>query len=305
MWMLGIICGLLLVLFDRFEPGSAQEWVACASTALMLPAIVCISGMLNAKTVRSLLKEFETLYVLACALGATILLLLLFREHPAKMVSQAIGIPSMLLAGLLDAYPEGGRLLHSRVFFALNVAAMLALLALVSLRLGKFADYTFHVGTFFFIASSMVCTALTTLLVFGAKNIALSFYEPGSLVVYKSAVCCVFTDADALAVLKGSYSLLGQSFGKYKPNETVDNFLKQQRKSIIEFRQAASGDVQPTAVRPAPRTLAVAKRPETETRVFEVSRQLGESGSLVVEEDGVDVGREGMHAGVLAAGRHF
>jgi hypothetical protein len=51
--------------------------------------------------------------------------------------------------------------------------------------------------------------------------------------------------------------------------------------------------------------LAVAKRPETETRVFEVSRQLGESGSLVVEEDGVDVGREGMHAGVLAAGRHF
>jgi hypothetical protein len=219
--------------------------------------------MLNTKTARSLLKNFETLYVLAYVLGVTILLLFLFREHPAKMVSQAIGIPSMLLAGLLDAYPEGGRLLNSRVFFALNVAGLLALLALVSLRLGTFADYTFEVGTFSFLASSMVCNAIATLLVFGVKNIALSFYEPGSLVVYKSAVCCVHTDADALAVLKGSYSLLGQSFGKYKPNETVKKYLKRQRKSIIEFRQAASGHLQATAV-----------RPETETRVLEVSGQL-------------------------------
>jgi hypothetical protein len=159
--------------------------------------------MLNAKTVWTLLKEFETLYVLACVLGMAILLLLLFREHPAKMVSQAIGILSMLLAGLLDAYPEGGRLLNSRMFFALNLVGLLTLLALVSLRLDTYADYTYEVGTFSFLASSMVCNTIATLLVFGVKNIALSFYEPGSLVVYKSAVCCVFTDADALAVLKG------------------------------------------------------------------------------------------------------
>jgi hypothetical protein len=113
----------------------------------------------------------------------------------------------------------------------------------------------------------------------------------------------VHTDADALAVLKGSYSLLGQSFGKYKPNKTVKKYLREQRKSIIAFRQAASGQLQANAVTPAPRASAVAttKRPETETRVFVVSRQLGESSSLVVEEDGVDVGRESIHAGDTAS----
>jgi hypothetical protein len=250
LWVLGTICGLFLVLFDGFEPGSAQEWVACSSIALTLPVIVCIAGMLNAKTFWTLLKHFETLYVLACALGATFLLLFMFRQHPAKMVSQAIGILSFFLSGLLDAYPDGGRLLNSRVFFASNVAGLLALLALVSLKLGTFADHIFHVSTVSFAVSSMACNTIATLVVFGMKNIAQSFYEPGSLVVYKSAVCCVFTDADALAVLKGSYSVLGQSFGKYKPNETAQKYLKKQRKSIIEFRQAASGDLQATAVRP-------------------------------------------------------
>jgi hypothetical protein len=95
LWVLGTTCELL-ALFDRFEPGSAQEWVACVSTALMLPVTVCIAGMLNAKTVWTLLQEFETLYVLACVLGMTIVLLLLFREHPAKLVSQAIAMLSML-----------------------------------------------------------------------------------------------------------------------------------------------------------------------------------------------------------------
>jgi hypothetical protein len=303
-WVLGQTCGLL-VGFDRFVPGSAQEWIACAAVALCVPSSICVAASFNAKTVRTLLKEFETLYVVAYALGMTSLCLLLFRERPAKMVAFALGTPSLLLSGFQDASAEGSRVLNSRVFFMLNVVGLLTLLALVSLNLGTYADFTFHVGTFSFAASSMVCNTIATLLVFGVKNIALSFYEPGSLVVYKSAVCCVFTDADALAVLKGSYSLLGQSFGKYKPNETVKKYLKKQRMSIIEFRNAESGHLQAFAVLPAPRALAMAtscrtKRPETETRVFEMSRHLGESGSLVVE-DGVDVGRESIHAGDTAS----
>jgi hypothetical protein len=85
--------------------------------------------------------------------------------------------------------------------------------------------------------------------------------------VYKSAVCCVHTDADALAVLKGSYSLLGQSFGKYKPSETVQKYLKKQRRSIIEFRQAASG--QRLAVNVV--VPAVAEEPEAEQEGDDVS----------------------------------
>jgi hypothetical protein len=139
----------------------------------------------------------------------------------------------------LDGFAEGGRLLNSRIFFTLNVACLLFYMALVSLKLGAYADYTFQVGTFGFVASSMVCNSIATLLVFGVKNIALSFYEPGSLVVLVSAVCCVFLDADALAVLKGAYSLIGQSLGKYSPNMTIETYLKKQRLSMVEFSQQA------------------------------------------------------------------
>ncbi len=128
-------------------------------------------------------------------------------------------------AGFCDAYIEGGRLLNSRIFFVCNVADLLLKLALISLKLGMYTDYTFKVSTFAFVASSMVCDSFLTLLVFGVKNIALSFHEPGSLVVFKSAVVCVFLDADALAVLKGSYSLLGEVLGKYMPNKTIEKYL--------------------------------------------------------------------------------
>jgi hypothetical protein len=266
LWVLGQTCGLL-ALFDRFEPGSAQEWIACLAVAMCLASNICVAASFNAKTVRTLLKEFETLYVVAYALGMTSIYLFLFRERPAKMVAFALGTPSLLLSGFQDASAEGSRVLNSRVFFMLNVVGLLTLLALVSLNLGTYADFTFHVGTFSFAASLMVCSTIATLLVFGVKNIALSFYEPGSLVTFVSAVCCVHTDADALAVLKGSYSVLGQSFGKYKPNETAKKYLKRQRKSIIDFCQAAS--VQRLAVNVV--VPAVAEEPETDQKGDDVS----------------------------------
>jgi hypothetical protein len=240
LWLIGTLCQML-VLFDRFEAGSTHEWLACAAVALSLPVIVFISASLNAKTVRELLKQFEALYVLAYALGMASLCLVLFRERPAKMIAIALAIPSFLLSGFQDACAEGGRLLNSRVFFVLNVAALLTYLALLALKLGAYTDYTFKVGTFLFVASLMVCNTITTLLVFGVKNIVFSFYEPGSLFVLTSAVCCVFVDSDALAVLKGAYSLLGQSFGKYARNKTIETYLKKQRLSIVEFRRGARG----------------------------------------------------------------
>jgi hypothetical protein len=134
------------------------------------------------------------------------------------------------------------------VFFTLNVAALLTLLALVSLELGIYTDCKFQVSTFTFSASSMVCNAAAILLVFGLKNIALSFYEPGSLVVLKSAVCCVFLDADALAVLEGSYSLIGQSFGKFAANKTVLEHLNKQRLSTVAFSSGSARSVTAVAV---------------------------------------------------------
>jgi hypothetical protein len=139
----------------------------------------------------------------------------------------------MLLAGFLDATAEGGRLRNSRVFFVCNTAALLSCILLVSLKLGAFADYTFEVSTFAFVASSMACSPITTLIVFGSKNLCLSFYRPGSLVVLTSSVCCLFLDADSLAVLKAAYSLLGQTLGKRAANRTVARQLERHRQSIV------------------------------------------------------------------------
>ena len=189
---------------------------------------------------------------MANVLGFVCLSLFLFRDHPTKMVAFGLTLPSFALAGFQDAYVEGGRVLNSRVFFTFTVAGYLLFLALVSFKLGAFTDYTFQVSAFAFVASSMVCSTITTLLVFGFKNLGLSFYRPGSLVVLVSTVCCVFLDADTLAVLKAAYSLQGQTLGKHKRNKTVERQLKKHKKSIMEAAGAlmlgASG------VAPAPAT---------------------------------------------------
>ena len=181
-WLVGAACQFS-ILFDRFEAGSIHEWVACGACALLLPSIVFIGASLNAKTLRSLMTEFQTLYILANGLGCVGLLLFLFRDHPAKMVAFGLMVPSFTLSGFLDARAEGGRLQTSRGFFAFNIAGLLLWLVLVSLKLGAFTDYTFETSTFTFIASSMASGTITTLLVFGCKNLGLSFYRPGSLVV--------------------------------------------------------------------------------------------------------------------------
>jgi hypothetical protein len=233
LWLIGVGCGFS-VLFDHFEAGSTQEWLASASATLMMPTIVFIGASLNAQTVRELLKGFLTLYVLVNALGFTCLILFLFRDNPAKMVAAGLAIPSYMLAGFIDAYVEGGRGYTSRVFFTLNVAGYVIYLALVSLKLGAFTDYTFEFSVFAFTASSMVCSTLTTMLVFGCKNLGLSFVRPGSLVVLTSSVCCLFLDDDTLAVLKAAYSLQNQTLGKRQHNKTVERQLKKHKKSIME-----------------------------------------------------------------------
>jgi hypothetical protein len=271
LWLIGVACSFC-VGFDRFERGSVEEWLACSAGALMLPVIVCIGASLNAKTVRSLLKEFQTLYVLVNVLAAVCLTLFLLREHPAKMVCFSLMLPALLLAGFLDAYVEGGRLLNSRIFFTSIIAAIITVLLLVSLKLGDFADYTFEVSTFAFVASSMVCSPLTTLLVFGSKNLCLSFYRPGSLVVLTSSVSCLLLDADTLAVLKAAYSLLGQTLGKRAANRTVARQLEKQRKSIV----AAAGALTPER----PRGPAAAAEIPAPTADSEHSDRAWEGGAL-------------------------
>jgi hypothetical protein len=231
LWVIGIVCGFL-VLLDRFEHGSVQEGIACFTVTLTFPSIVCIGASFNARTVRRLLHEFETLYVLMFVLGMVSMQLLLFREHPAKLGCIVLTLPSLLLSGFMDAYVEGGRVLTSRVFFCLNLAGLLIYVALFVLKLGGFADYTFRVLAFAIGASSVMCNAISTLVAFGAKNIAMSFARPGSLVTLVSDICCILLDADALALLKAAYSLLWVAYGRHKANRTVARQVRKRQESI-------------------------------------------------------------------------
>jgi hypothetical protein len=255
LWPVGTSCGLL-VLFDRVEPGSVHEGAACAAVILTLPTIFCNAACLNAKTVRYLLTEFEALYVLAFGLGLLCLQLLLYRANAAKLGCVILLSPSALLAGFMDAYIEDAELSVSRLralreFFVLFLALGALYLAGISLDLSHFDDYTFHVRSFSFVASSMACSAMMTLLLFGIKNVVLSMAYPGSLVVPKSDLCCVRLDADVIALTKAAHSLLGVAYGKRKVNKTVDKQLRAHRASIVSFGSASGPGRFATAVAPA------------------------------------------------------
>jgi hypothetical protein len=248
LWVIGISCGFS-VLFDRFEPGSVQEGIACLAVTLTFPSIVCIAASLSAKTVRRLLKEFETLYVLAFVLGMVCMQLALFRDHPAKLGCVVLSLASLLMSCFMDAYIEGGRVLNSRVFFCLDLACLLLYMALFVLKLGVFAECSIHVLSFVFDASSLVCSSIVTLVVFGTKNVVMSLARRGSLVTLVSSVCCILLDADAFALLKVGYSLLGVAYGTHKANSTVARELHKRGSSIAAQSWTQRGHV---AIAPAP-----------------------------------------------------
>ncbi len=85
MSLIGITCSFC-VGFDCFEHGSVEEWLTCSTGVQMLPVFLCVGAGLNAKTVRSLLKEFQTYNVLVDVLAFVCLVLFLFRAHRAKMI---------------------------------------------------------------------------------------------------------------------------------------------------------------------------------------------------------------------------
>ena len=75
-----------------------------------------------------------------------------------------------------------------------------------------------------------------------------------------SELCCLFLDADSLAVLKATFSLQGQSLGKYAPNKTVADELKKHKKSIVD----AAGELVPRPLRLGAAVKAVAPAPAME-----------------------------------------
>jgi tRNA A37 threonylcarbamoyltransferase TsaD len=105
LWLIGATC-FFTVVFDRFEAGSAQEWLASAATVLTLPIIVCVGASLNAKTVRALD---------ACG-------------TPRVVVAGGVGANKRLRTRLAEACARRGVTTHyPRPLYCTDNAAMIAL----------------------------------------------------------------------------------------------------------------------------------------------------------------------------------
>jgi hypothetical protein len=155
------------------------------------------------------MRTFQNLFVFGATLVMMVTLSVLWRHHPAKIIGLWCVLPNFLVAMFMDAYPEGGRLSASRVFFGATVVFLVSLQFAIILNWMKLDDYTIDV----YVAAptkvtSMAVGALNGMILFGLKNVAATVLKPGSLAVAKSEVRCVKLSDDALGVAKLGHTLL-------------------------------------------------------------------------------------------------
>jgi hypothetical protein len=165
-------------------------------------------------TVKQLLRTFQTVFVGLATLAMVAAFCFLWRENAAKIVALSLYFPQLLLALFMDAYPEGGRTMNSRAYFALTLSGMCALQAGIAFSQMPLEDQTFEVLAGKPIkVTSIASTCLINIAIFGVKNLVSSMRKPGSLAVVKSPLCSkqlplhlfrLAEKAHALLVLSGA-----------------------------------------------------------------------------------------------------
>ena len=100
--------------------------------------------------------------------------------------------------------------------FLFNVLGLL--LYLIAITNGRTAhdDQEFQLLGRMFTLTSVVVSSIGSLLTFGAKNLAMSIFRPGSLAVLKGNIVSVKVDASVLKLLSTTHKLLATSEGKKK-----------------------------------------------------------------------------------------
>jgi hypothetical protein len=181
---LGMIAQVL-VIYD------ALPWGACFAGIFQILPAACVVSCLNKPIMRELGGNFQTVFLGGSSLLMFCCFCVLWRNHPSKAVSLALTLPMVTLAGFTDAYPEGGRILLSRVFMAIFIAWVVVLHVGVTTSLIKIDDMTIsaYEGSLWSIKlSTVVSGSLSTMAMFGVKNLLSTAAFPGSLAVLKSQV---------------------------------------------------------------------------------------------------------------------
>jgi hypothetical protein len=101
-----------------------SDWRFSFFSLLALPGVLCVTASLNPATVNKLLRTFQTLLVGGATLLMFVVFCFMWRNHPGKILSIALPLPQFLVGMFIDAYPEAGRPLTSRIFFGLNLVVV-------------------------------------------------------------------------------------------------------------------------------------------------------------------------------------
>jgi hypothetical protein len=171
---------------------------------------------------RELVKGITTTFQTALVCTHTAIMIgsfcALFRYQPLKLTAVIIPSTSFVCAAFMDAYPEGGRATASRLFFTLNLLALLALQAGLAFGLMRIDDAPVEVyGGWSFKASELAGGAISNLIPFAMRNLTASLARPWTLAVRESDVVCVHIDEHAARVLRAVHAyLVGEERGTSK-----------------------------------------------------------------------------------------
>mmetsp|Transcript_79108 Transcript_79108/g.219838 ORF Transcript_79108/g.219838 Transcript_79108/m.219838 type:complete len:337 (+) Transcript_79108:102-1112(+) len=175
LWFLGVSIGLL-VLADVLP----AVCVGGCSLALPLPAVAfaLLSRDLVSKVVLEV--EFYIINVLQAVLVTHALMrltLLVEQGHwDSKCIAIVCHIPSMLVSGLMDAYPAKYRAVFEILFFTGSIYVLLAWNALIIFKHSSLGPVTSQIGD------------NLTLLLFYLRHIWIAVKSPNALVVVHSSV---------------------------------------------------------------------------------------------------------------------
>ncbi len=125
-----------------------------------------------------------------------------------KLVSAIFALPSFIFAGYLDAFPETGRQLASRIFFVANLFGLLVSYLVISSGASELENKTFHVLDISFTLTSVATGAVSCRVPFGVRNLIHGFRRPGSFAVLKFDVVSVKLEQCVLDVLEAAHRLL-------------------------------------------------------------------------------------------------
>ena len=189
--------------------GLFEQWWLGVAVVGSLPEIMFLCSGFNRKMLTVLTTSFQTLFVWFHTCLLFFSFGVLWRGESLKLACLCLMLPSFLSSACMDALPEVGRVLASRVFFTFFLGILLAMWLGLVFGFFDVNDPPMDIGGPFPVFFGAIAgSAMADLVPFGLKNIVKSFAHPGCLVVAKCRILSLKLEPDILQVFFATYDLL-------------------------------------------------------------------------------------------------